>query len=857
MIERRHQADMLGQQHAVAEHIARHVAHPHHGKVGGLDVGAQFAEVALDRFPGAARGDAHLLVVIADAAAAGEGIAQPEAAPQRDGIGDVGEGGGALVGRHHQIGIIAVRAQHVRRRHNLAILVQIVGHIQKRVDEGLVGCDACFHELFAGGVGGHQLGKEAALGAHRHDHRILDLLRLDQAQDFGAEILRPVAPAQAAACDASEAQMHPFQRGGIDEDFPPGARRGQFLQPGGIEFHRQGRTVASIGAWLEEIGAQHRVDHILETADDAVIVQRQHVLQRRRDALFDFGHRGGAIGVQAIFRCVRIVPGMEQRHQQRRHIGIAHQGLLHIGQRKGHRRLAQILAHGAQDGDVAPFQARPDHQPVEIVAFGRAGKHGMKSVFDRFADLVELDGQAVGALHGKIQHHRILPPAAVGVEGDGKGILGNHFQAQIFKDRQGRRQGQHVAQNIELEPQRRGGVAVAAPHARAQVHPALGARQLLQHGQIAGPFMGGKGAAIAGGKARIQRGQAGMALAAAMGGAQRVDQVIVPGGDQGGNLALQLAHIDRWQRPVVAADDEVQPHQGAVIHRLVIGRGPSVEGLGQQGVDVAAQPGGDLVARRQQQRGDKAVEAIEAQEQLQARQPAHAQDAGGDHEKFIGRNLEQFVAREGIQDVTQGLAVMAGGGQARMGHHRFDLAAQQRDVARLCRIGAGGEQADKAALAGKGAMGIEGLDADIVHMGAPVHQAAGGALGDDDRLGRIQEGAHFRRQAAALAAAAQHPGVFVGQHAQAAALDGFQHAVGAVLAQGIVAGAQQGEVVVGQPVQEGEVFADVGALAVDQRGVAGQVGMGGCQPRQHRFPVAHRQRALRKGIAQAGDQLLA
>ena len=71
------------QQHAIAEHVAGHVADADNGESLVLDVAAQLAEMALDRFPGAARGDAHLLVVIAMAAAGGESIAQPEAAPSR------------------------------------------------------------------------------------------------------------------------------------------------------------------------------------------------------------------------------------------------------------------------------------------------------------------------------------------------------------------------------------------------------------------------------------------------------------------------------------------------------------------------------------------------------------------------------------------------------------------------------------------------------------------------------------------------------------------------------------------------------------------------------------------------------
>ena len=72
--------------------------------------------MALDRFPRAAGGDAHLLVVVALAAAGSESIAQPEAARNRKRIGDIGEGRRAFVGGDHQIGIVAVAAQHMRGR---------------------------------------------------------------------------------------------------------------------------------------------------------------------------------------------------------------------------------------------------------------------------------------------------------------------------------------------------------------------------------------------------------------------------------------------------------------------------------------------------------------------------------------------------------------------------------------------------------------------------------------------------------------------------------------------------------------------------------------------------------------------
>ena len=65
VVEGGHELDLLGQQHAVAEDVAGHVADAHHGEGFGLDVLAHLHEVALDRLPGAARRDAHDLVVVA------------------------------------------------------------------------------------------------------------------------------------------------------------------------------------------------------------------------------------------------------------------------------------------------------------------------------------------------------------------------------------------------------------------------------------------------------------------------------------------------------------------------------------------------------------------------------------------------------------------------------------------------------------------------------------------------------------------------------------------------------------------------------------------------------------------------
>jgi hypothetical protein len=65
VVEGSDQADLAREQHAVAEHVARHVADAGDREGSALHVRAELAEVALDGLPRAARRDPDLLVVIA------------------------------------------------------------------------------------------------------------------------------------------------------------------------------------------------------------------------------------------------------------------------------------------------------------------------------------------------------------------------------------------------------------------------------------------------------------------------------------------------------------------------------------------------------------------------------------------------------------------------------------------------------------------------------------------------------------------------------------------------------------------------------------------------------------------------
>ena len=165
--------------------------------------------MALDGLPGAARRDAHFLVVVANRATRGKRVAKPETIVGRDAVGNVGKAGRPLVRRDHQIGVVGVVAHHLGRWHNGA-LDQVVSQIKQAAKKELVAGHALGQRGFTIAGQGRILQHKASFGTHRDDDRILDVLGLHQTQNFGAEIFAPVRPAKAAARHLAVAQMNAF-----------------------------------------------------------------------------------------------------------------------------------------------------------------------------------------------------------------------------------------------------------------------------------------------------------------------------------------------------------------------------------------------------------------------------------------------------------------------------------------------------------------------------------------------------------------------------------------------------------------------------------------------------------------------
>ena len=354
VVERGDEPDVPRQQHAVAEDVARHVADAGHREVGRLDVDALLAEMPLRRFPGAARGDPHRLVVVADRTARRERVGQPEAVLLTDGIRMIGECRRALVGGDDEIRIVGVVPLHLRRRHDLPADA-VVGEIEQAAQIILVAGDALAHQRLAIRRRRRALQHEAALGPDRDDHRVLDHLRLHQAEDLGAEILRTIRPAQSAARDLAAAQVHALEPGRVDEDLEHRLGLGQARHLGGIELERQECARASGVVAPPEVGPGRRLDQRQVFAQHAVFRQALHRIERRRDRPGILRAVHDALGPQC-----RIEAGLEHADQQARDVRDARQASLRCRPATaGSRSGACISRRRAAPRCPSPAIARP------------------------------------------------------------------------------------------------------------------------------------------------------------------------------------------------------------------------------------------------------------------------------------------------------------------------------------------------------------------------------------------------------------------------------------------------------------------------------------------------------------------
>ena len=234
---------------------------------------------------------------------------------------------------------------------------EVVGQVEQAADERPV----ALHDLVAQAleVGRRPLDDEAALGPRRHDDRVLDHLRLHQSEDLGAEVLPPVAPAQPAAGDRAAAQVDALDPRPAHPDLVAWPRQRQLGDRRRIELERDGQPVAVV------VRAHRRVDQRQEHPADAIVVEAGDGIEGGADTLADLGLRPVAL---VAVGPGRVEAGVEQGDEVGDHSRMGLQRRLDVGLAEREADLPQVLAVGADDGDLAGGQAGRQHEPVEAVA---------------------------------------------------------------------------------------------------------------------------------------------------------------------------------------------------------------------------------------------------------------------------------------------------------------------------------------------------------------------------------------------------------------------------------------------------------------------------------------------------------
>ncbi len=263
----------------------------------------------------------------------------------------------------------------VRRRDDLAVH-EVVGEVEQAGDEVLVAGDSgLLPRLPVDGRVGQLLADEAALRARRDDDRVLHRLRLDQAEDLGAEVLAAVGPAEPAARHRPEPQVHALDLRRVHEDFVHRLRLRQVGDGLRVELHRQVRLA------LVVVRAQGRLDERQVGAEDAVLVEAGDLVELALELL---GDAEAALLLAALQG--RVEAALPQPDDQPGDGGVAQQHLLHVPLGERRPGLPQVEGVGAQDHRLAPVQPDVQDERVEPVVLDLAAPQRRERVLEEVLD---------------------------------------------------------------------------------------------------------------------------------------------------------------------------------------------------------------------------------------------------------------------------------------------------------------------------------------------------------------------------------------------------------------------------------------------------------------------------------------
>jgi hypothetical protein len=546
--------------------------------------------------------------------------------------------------------------------------------------------------------------------ADRDDDRVLDRLGLHQPEDLGAEVLPPVRPANAAPRDLAAPEVDPLHPRRVDEDLEHRPGRRQVGDAGRVELEGEVRLRPPVVAGLEVGRPQHRLDHAEEAAQDPVLVEARDLVEvslELADERLGPRVRGPPPA--------RLEAKAKELDQPAGDSGVRGQALLHVRLAEGAARLAQVLGDRAQQRDLAPGQPGAEDEPVEAVVLDVAVPGFGKGLLEDGAHAVGLVLDFLAVVEAEV----VDPDRRAVERRDLVGPLVGHLHPHVLEQREDVREQDRRARAEQLERQ------VPGPgferEVEAQVEVACGVEAL-------DPVdVGDRGARREvlpiGGRERlaVPLEQPGAALLAQLRD-ERVLQVVAPGARDRDEPRLDLADVELRGRARRRVDDHVEANE----HRLGDPRrvvdADAAEGVLEDLLDPLANVRVVALEREVDEAGDEPAERVPADEEPHAPALAEVEDAERDLVELVLADLEQLVARVGLEDLDERLVVVAGGNEAAAVEDPLHLPAQHRDLPGAGAVGGRGVEAEEAPLPDDVALLVEPLHADVVQIARPVHR---------------------------------------------------------------------------------------------------------------------------------------
>ena len=314
------------------------------------------------------------------------------------------------------------------------------------------------------------------------------------------------------------------------------------------------------------------------------------------------------------------------------------------------------------------------------------------------------------------------PDAVAAARHDRVGALVGDLHAHVLEQRQHVREHQRPPGAEQLRPQ----------HARAGLErpveadaEAVGLGQLLDVHDVrerrarhpVGAVGGREGVAVA-----LEELAAAASPSSSM---QRLLEVVGPRARGRHEHHLDLVGVEVGGVAGLDVGHEVEPHEHRLGHPRRVVDARRAGGRAQDRLDAAPVLGVEAVARHEHEQREEAAERVAAREQPQALALAEVEDPHRGLEELVLGDLEQLVARVGVEDLEQRLLVVAARREAGLLEHLGDAAAQDRDLGRARPVGGVRVEAEEAARA----------DADEVEIGGAVDGRALVRLRERDRSG--------------------------------------------------------------------------------------------------------------------------